>query len=281
MILVLTILLASPASVTYSQETKSTREDAATAEARKEAVDKMRSFLADVKVYDVDGEGYQQPVPLVDHPVLICQDVEPRYHQGSVWVWGEKGRPRAIFEGYWKSPANLSEWPENVIHSLSLTPIVAEGRSGYEWQPRFPAFELKRLDGATKPADNSASRRRQIKNLATKFTACEFWDNQRNELRLLAHPVHEYRDESAKILDGALFGFVHGASNTEAILLIEASVTEPEQSEWRFGFVRMGHAELHAYFDGREVWNQPLQVRAVGSRTSPYVSIVAQALLGK
>lgn len=270
MLPVLTILLASLASVTYSQATKSTPADAAAAEERKRVVDKMRSFLADVKLYDVDDD-HRQQVPLVDHPVLFFQDVERKNHHGSVWVWGKKGRPRAIIEAYFTGNEQRGDWPGNVMHSMSPTRIVAEGRFGWKWQPSFPAFELQRLTGVTKPADKPLARMQQIKNLATKFNACEYWDpdTQRSELRLLAHPVHEYRDESARVLAGALFAFVHGGSNPEAILLIEAIGTNPEQSEWQFGFVRLGHAELHGYFDGREVWSQAIK-RFGNSRSSGF-----------
>ena len=109
-IAVLTILLATFASAKFGDMPKSTQEDAADVEKRKQALAKMRSFLTDVEVYDVE-DGVRRRVPLVDHAVLLCQDVEAGYHEGSLWVWGEKGRPRAIFEGYWKSPANLREWP--------------------------------------------------------------------------------------------------------------------------------------------------------------------------
>jgi hypothetical protein len=229
----------------------------------------MQSFLAELEVYDVE-DGERRLVPLMDHAVLVCQDVEAGYHEGSVWIWGDKGRPRAIFEGYWGSPLNAAAWPENVIHSMSLKPIVAQSRGGWTWQPKSPAYDVKRLGGVPKPRDTSVARMRQIKNLATKFTAHEFFEDQRTELRLLSHPLHEYRDESAKILDGALFVFVRGNVNAGAILLIEAVKTETEEGEWQFGFVRMNHAKMHAYFDGREVWSQPHLYGFVQDSTSPY-----------
>jgi hypothetical protein len=161
------------------------------------------------------------------------------------------------------------------MHSLSETPLVADARFDWKWQPTQPAFEQKTLEDVVEPQDKTVARKRQIKALATKFSACEYFlpGHTRHELRLLPHPLYEYEDESANILDGALFAFVHGGSNPEAILLIEAIGSETKPPVWRFGFVRLSHAELHAEFDGKEVWTQR-RVEGMQRTTSPYFSVI-------
>ena len=75
------------------------------------------------------------------------------------------------------------------------------------------------LAAAPPPAAKEAARLRQIKEIARRFTAHEFWDpeNSRFELRLLVQPVHRYRDAAGEIQDGAMFVLAHG-TNPEAML---------------------------------------------------------------
>ena len=74
---------------------------------------------------------------------------------------------------------------------------------------------------AQTPADRPAGRARQIKDLAQRFSAHEFWDpnNSRFELRLLIQPVHKYSEPDSGLLDGALFLVCHETNPEVALLL--------------------------------------------------------------
>lgn len=110
-----------------------------------------------------------------------------------------------------------------------------------------------------------------MRQLATRFTAHQFWDpdNQRSELRLLPHPAHRYQDPAAGLLDGALFLFCH-STNAELILLIEATKQGHAAPAWRYALARLGHAEFHALLDGREVW-QAGRVQVPAANDSDYL----------
>jgi hypothetical protein len=143
--------------------------------------------------------------------------------------------------------------------------------NGVRWAPRKAGLELKRFEQAPTVADEEPVRLRQMKELARRFAAHEFWDpdNQRYELRMLAQPIHRYRDPLAGLLDGAMFLFAHG-TNPEIVLLIEAAGQDAAAAAWQYGFARLGSAELHVSLDSREVWTQERTPGVIGLPTDPY-----------
>ena len=95
---------------------------------------------------------------------------------------------------------------------------------------------------APAPAADAASRQRQIKQLAQKFSAHEFWDpdNSRFELRRLERPLHTYRDEDGGVLEGALYTLANG-TNPELMLFVEARVDPKDKSRtvWQYTVGRL------------------------------------------
>jgi hypothetical protein len=119
---------------------------------------------------------------------------------------------------------------------------------------------LKDVPGADALGADGPQRQRQLKQLAQKFTAHQFWDpnNSRYELRRLEKPLHTYRDPDAGIAEGALYALVNG-TNPEILLFIEARTTPKDAAKpvWRFGVGRSSHAELHLLYDEKEVFESP------------------------
>jgi hypothetical protein len=210
----------------------------------------------------------RQTVPLIDHALLTYSDPVRANVHGTVWAWGREGRPLAMVEVF--QPAEKKQW----IHAITLTSTVlveAKVSNRDSWAPQQTSIEFQAVPSAPRPADRETSRLAQIKNLARKFEAFEFWDpdNSRFELRLLVQPIHRYQDAKNKIIDGAIFVLSHG-TNPEVVLLIEAQGETIEQAEWRFAAARLGSAELHLQFDGKEVWTQDRTPGVVGRSIDPY-----------
>jgi hypothetical protein len=196
----------------------------------------------------------REVLELVKQPVLRFGDIPRANDKGSVWIWQRAGRPQAVMELYRASDSR--SWV-HVIHSLSGEALDGDfGTLAPHWTPPRPGIEWKSFPDAPAPADRAAARARQIKDLAQKFTAHEFWDpnNSRYELRLLIQPVHKYSDADSGLLDGAIFMLCH-ETNPETALLIEA-VKEAGQSKFRYALARLGHAELHVEIADKEVWRQ-------------------------
>jgi hypothetical protein len=124
---------------------------------------------------------------------------------------------------------------------------------------------------ATSPDDRQTARTRQLKDLARRLSAHEFWDpdNSRFELRLLVQPVLRYAEPDNKVHDGAAFVLAHG-TNPEVLVLIEALGESLEKSRWHYSLARLGSAELHVAIDGKEVWKRDRTPGVVGRPTDPY-----------
>ncbi|MGE5192582.1 MAG: hypothetical protein ACM3U2_08780 [Deltaproteobacteria bacterium] len=226
-----------------------TKQDDSENEAQKAA----REIVESVELSALVGEK-REKLELIKQPVLRFGDIPRANDRGSVWIWQRFGRPQAVMELY--RGADSRSWV-HVIHSLS--PDALEGDFGARaprWTPPGPGINWISFPDAPAPAERPAARARQIKELAQKFSAHEFWDpnNSRYELRLLIQPVHQYSEPDSGLLDGALFMLCH-ETNPEVALLIEA-VSESGGPTFRYALARLGHAELHVALDEKEVWRQ-------------------------
>lgn len=211
----------------------------------------------------------EEEIKLYPRPVLTYGDSARANKNGTLWAFGVSGRPLAILELYQGIGAD-TRW----VHAVSLTgrsTITMKTPLAAAWTPAAIQIEPAAFDDAPAPLDREQRRISQLKELARRFTAHEFWDpeNSRFELRLLAQPVHRYKDPQAGIHDGAVFILAHG-TNPEVILLIEAIGPKPEAARWHYSLARLGSAELHVELDGKEVWKQGRTPGVVGLATDPY-----------
>jgi hypothetical protein len=103
-------------------------------------------------------------------------------------------------------------------------------------------------------ATTKSARTLQLKQLARRFDAHQFWDEQRYELRLLPQSLYRYEDEKAGILDGAIYALVHG-TNPEVLLLIEAQASGDNAAQWKVAFGSLAAARCVVRLDGKEIWN--------------------------
>ena len=208
-------------------------------------------------------------VKLIDRPLLVFGDSARSNENGTLWAWGKSGRPLAMLELY-QPTGNNANW----VHAASLTSapkISLKGPLAARWTPESTQLEPQRIPASEPPAAKEPQRLRQLKDLARRFTAHEFWDpdNSRFELRLLVQPVHRYSDPESGLQDGAVFVIAHG-TNPELLLLIEALGKSAEEARWHCSFARLGSAEIHVELDGKEVWKVDRAANVVGKPTDPY-----------
>lgn len=208
-------------------------------------------------------------VPRIERPLLAYGDSTRHNADGTLWAWGEKGRPLAILETYHSTQGAAAR--ANAITLTGTRLVVAKTPTATLWQPQESQIEPTLFPGAPAPADRETVRLRQLKDLARKLTAHEFWDpdNSRFELRLLVQPVHRYADAESKLHDGAVFVLAHG-TNPEVLVLIEALGDSLETSRWHYSLARLGSAEMHVAIDDKEVWKQDRTPGIVGRPTDPY-----------
>jgi hypothetical protein len=206
----------------------------------------------------------------LEKPLLYYGDPTRDNDRGSLWAWGEKGRPVALLELY-QNANDRTRWVYAVCNT-SGRKLRAERNRAAWWRENESASELKDVPAAPAPASDGPQRQRQLKALAQKFTAHQFWDpnNTRYELRRLERPLHSYRDEANGLLDGALYIFANG-TNPEIVLFLEARANAADKTKftWQFATGRLAHAELHLEYDGKEVFDAPRGNR-ISASDKPY-----------
>ncbi|HVX15998.1 MAG TPA: hypothetical protein VHC22_32740 [Pirellulales bacterium] len=220
----------------------------------------------------------RKPLALIDQPLLAFGDSTRATSQGSLWAWSERGTNRTrpvVFLELYQIGGFEGQWFHAV--SLAAQPIIALDAPGApRWQPETTDFHLLRLEDAPEPAANDAGRLRQMRDIARRFTAHEFWhpDNSRHELRVLPQPVHRYSAPDEKVKDGAVFAIVHG-TNPEAVVLIEIldrSVGGGSAGAecWQYAVLRSSDAEGHVELDGKEVSAWDRAVHTSNGVREPY-----------
>jgi hypothetical protein len=230
--------------------------------------ERLRAATEHMQLFELQSQARDKEVPLIERPLLIYGDSARQNENGTLWAWGQSGRPLALVELYQRSGG------ESWIHALTLTSaekISLKTTIATKWQPDSLQVQPQAIPDAPRPAAKEAQRLRQVKELARRFAAHEFWDpdNSRFELRLLVQPVLRYSDADDSIQDGALFVLAHG-TNPEVLLFLEATGKSVEESHWHCGFARLGSAEMHVELDGKEVWKVDRAQGVVGKPIDPY-----------
>jgi hypothetical protein len=107
-----------------------------------------------------------------------------------------------------------------------------------------------------------------MRQLARRFTVQAEWRGEKTDCRLLTQPIDRYDDETAGIVDGAVFVFANG-TNPEMGLLLECS-----EELWSYGVFRLTAAKLWAQRDGRSFdlpskrTENPIEAPTTGMRLS-------------
>jgi hypothetical protein len=223
----------------------------------------------------LQGEAWVK-VKRIDQPLLRFSDETRADDQGSLWAWGDKGRPVALFEIFQKATTR-HVWTAGMCNTSSGK--LRAGRAGAPWWLENDSdIAFKDVPSAPPVAPESAVRKRQMKLLAQKFNAHEIYNpnNTRYDLRRLDRPLHTYRDEDAGIVEGGLFAFANG-TNPEILLFVEARQAKANGSKpvWQFGVGRSANAELHLECEGREVYSAP-RGNFVSGRDKPFWTTTLQ-----
>ncbi len=226
----------------------------------------------DLEVYRDDA---WSKVKRIAKPLLHFGDATRGHDRGSVWAWGETGRPVAVLE-LWQDASDRDRWYCSLANTSGGK--VRAARAGTPWwRENESACELKDVPGAPAPGD-AGQRPRQRKVLAEKFAGHQFWDpdNSRYELRRLDRPLHTYRDEAGGLLEGGLYVFANG-TNPEILLFVEARVLPADKlkAAWQFAVGRSSHAELHLDYDGKEVFTGPRGHALSGPRNPYWITALA------
>ena len=212
---------------------------------------RLRATERHVRSLRLQSRDSEKEIGLIDRPLLTFTDPVRQHQSGTVWAWGNGGRPAVVMEVW----SNGDQW-KHAIMATSPERVELILPDGRQWQAPEKAFEQSPIAEAESPKEKPAVRLRQLKELARRFRVHEIWtqDNSRIELRLLAQPVYRYAEPAREIQDGAVFIFAHG-TNPETMLFIEGVGKSLTEARWNYSVVRSTSAELHVELDEHEVWS--------------------------
>lgn len=236
--------------------------------------DSLRAATEYMRQMELREEMGQTLVERIERPLLTFGDKTRDNSSGTVWSWRKGGRSLAFLEVYRGADAQ-GRWT-NAVTLTSQLLVTLKTPNDVSWRPERAQITAQPIDDAPPPDRKANIRLRQMKELARRFTAHEFWDpnNSRFELRLLVQPALRYDASEAKVHDGAAFFLAHG-TNPEIVLLLEA-IGDDNTLRWHFSAARLGSAELHLAFDGKEVWKQDRTPGVVGKPSDPYWIFMAE-----
>jgi hypothetical protein len=221
----------------------------------------MQKLAEAFALFEVGKDGELSPVPPRRRPLLRFADRERENMDGTVWAYGERGRPRAVLSVYpsfaddgksllwWSDVVTLSERPLKVAR--------VDGREGRNWAPEQAVEPFEPFPGAPDPAADDAGRLEQMGVLMQRLEGRQnsIRGERPYDLERWPRPLLRYADEEAGIVDGALFAFVHD-SNPEILVLLEAQ-GKPDAAKWNYSLARQAAAPLHVDLDGKEIWAGP------------------------
>jgi hypothetical protein len=274
-----TILVAATAPAPARHEPPTAKQDDPQ-KANEPNVDEERHKEAEKVVSGIELEklvdGNWTTVRRIEKPLLYYSEPTREHVTGSVWAWGEKGRPVALVK-LCQQVGVQSRWKISLTNT-SGGKLRASHDSARWWRENESAVELKDIPDAHMPATDRQQRQRQLKQILLKFTGHEFWDpgNSRYELRRLERPLHTYQDEDGGVQAGALCTLANG-TNPEIMLFIEARV-DPKigtNARWQFLVARLAHAELYLEYGGREVFAAPRANRLSGPNMPYWLTYVS------
>jgi hypothetical protein len=224
-------------------------QDAAEKEQRRQTREQMMARWNKLRAFEAVA-GKEREVDRVQEPIFsFSESTRETGHLGTLWVWGKKGRPVALFtqsKAYGKPVWGF----ELVALSEGVSVVMHDG---WRWSPKS-ALKMTPFKDAPRAADSDAKRLAQMKSLARQFTLSERYFDEDFELRLLPRPVYRYQDEVVGLIDGALFIFAHG-SYPEALAVIECR-QETSGPTWSYGFLPLAGAGVTAKLDGKTVWTK-------------------------
>jgi hypothetical protein len=233
----------------------------------------MRVIADGVTVEKADRDS-RLKVERLPEPVYRFDDPARQYSDGTVWVWGQSGRPAALLTlSEDRASAEGHRWIAEMT-SLAPGPISATVPEIGAWQPSGAGIVMQKFPKAPLPAEDATKRLRQMKELHRQIKAFEYFrpgkqmkifeyfkpgnqiKRERYELRTLPQPVHRYADARSGLIDGGMFIISYGL-NPELVLLLETRREGSSAPEWYYGLARISIAELHLVFENKEIWSHP------------------------
>jgi len=231
--------------------------DSRSPEEASQRLERMKARAVETEI-SVIRNGESQRAEMQETPVFRYDDQPRRILDGTLWAWGQSGRPVALckVEDYMSKGENRL-WVQ-CLTSLSSERISAKWKDGREWSATKPGLEMKELPERLPPHGNPRLRLTQFRQMARRFSATlsDPRNDDRQEMRLLPQPVCRYNDRESGLVDGAIFGLASNGTNPDACLVLEIRESGEGQFVWKFGIAAMTAHAVEVKLDSNVVWSK-------------------------
>ena len=231
----------------------------------KEQLDKQKSLqvmLEQAKHISVKVGTTPEPAAceLKESPLIHYSDQVRSLPESSLWIWEHVGVP-ALFckvERIAQADGATKAWQYCCVPATNDKVDVTWGRS-FRWRSRDASIQWAPLAGAQPPRNQARARLTQMKSMVREFSGHteQTPTNSRQEMRLLASPLHQYASTDRNVVDGAVFGLTSNGTNPDALLLVEALRDVEANSKWRFAAVGMTGDGVEITYQQKKVWSKP------------------------
>ncbi len=192
-------------------------------------------------------------------PVLTYYDETRNIGDSALWVWFDGDRP-VLFEkievNNWSATSPLWTF---CLGSFAESPLSVS----MEGEVRIPpsqtvANTFAPLPQAPEAGANPVAWSLQARELARQFLVAVMVGKKRNELRLLAKPLVEFRPQQDETLYGAVFGFAQG-TNPDVLIQVRLQQAPDGARRWSYAIAQMTSTRVVVNYADEVVVDQPGQ----------------------
>jgi hypothetical protein len=161
---------------------------------------------------------------LVREPIQAWTNpIRGHTQHGTVHLWTNAGRP-SVIGSVWSALDVNDRSRRNLcyeFHSLSQAPVSAKQGDKTWWSTKEPGIAWLPLSDGPALGSSRTIRLRQMRDLARELRAeIVAREGENGELRLLPQPLYRYPEDTAGVVDGAVFSYVL-ATDPELFVLLE------------------------------------------------------------
>ena len=163
-------------------------------------LEEMRRLAKEIKIYEITEGKAGPPLALRQDPLLHYTNPTPGgVLDGTLWGWGEPGRPPAVMKLGLAGPKRGERHWRFRVNVLSSKSIEVEFGDGVKWSSRQSGLEFRPLIDAPAPADSATLRLMQAREIGRRLTVSVLSRNGKNrtQFRFMPQPIARYSDPRA------------------------------------------------------------------------------------
>lgn len=219
---------------------------------RKESLAQLTAIAASFEVR----LGGTRPATREAEPAMRWTNTIGHATDAALFFWVHDGRPVAAGTTFVTDRVAVGQ----EFQSLAPGPVAARRDGKVVWETEEAGIDFRPLGEAPKPADGARGRLSQVKSLARRFRAQAiksppaYQEDDVRELRLLAQPILQYREDKSPENEGAVFAFAMD-TDVDILLLIESRVRDGKR-DWEYAVARANPYVLKVWCDDSLVWSR-------------------------